>query len=125
MKKFQAGKMPRQNHLRRTLLIAGLLVIVAILTKAVWDIYFKNQLAENNLAGTVKELVNLEARKAKLASEVDKLKTDQGLDENIRNNFSVAKEGEKVITIVNDEACSTVATTTPNRSWWARMWGKI
>ena len=128
MKNFQAKKIPRQNYLHRGLIIVGLLIITVILAKAVWDIYFKNQLAEQNRAATARELSNLETRQAKLAFEVEKLKTDQGLDETIRNNFSVVKEGEKVITIVigdDNEANNTTAMPTSTPSWWSRIWSKI
>lgn len=133
MKNFQAGKTPRHGHLRRRLIFTALLVAVIILSKAVWDIYFKNQLAEQDREATGAELESLETRRDKLAAEISKLKTDLGVDEEIRKNFSVAKDGEKVITIVNGDdqpaaGTATTASTTaqiPTPSFWSRLWSKI
>ena len=45
----------------------------------------------------------LELEKEKLSSDIAKLKTEKGIEENIREKFGLAKEGEGMIVIVEDK----------------------
>lgn len=45
----------------------------------------------------------LEQQKAKLSSDIDSLKTDQGKEKIFRENLGLAKEGEGEIVIVEDK----------------------
>ena len=49
------------------------------------------------------KVASLEKEKAKLSSDIAKLKTDSGVEESIRDKFGLAKEGEGVIVIVDDK----------------------
>lgn len=46
-------------------------------------------------------------RKEKLVSNIEYLKTDDGVESEIRNKFRLVKQGESVAVIINDEASST------------------
>jgi cell division protein FtsB len=49
------------------------------------------------------ELMDLKARAAALEAKVDHLKQSRGVEEELRNRFDVAKEGEKVVVLVGEE----------------------
>ena len=49
-------------------------------------------------------------RKEKLVSNIEYLKTDDGVESEIRNKFRLVKQGESVAVIINDEASSTKNT---------------
>ncbi len=45
----------------------------------------------------------LEAQKIQLLSDITKLKTSDGVEENIRKKFGLAKEGENMIIVIEDQ----------------------
>jgi len=49
------------------------------------------------------KVTELEKSKEKLNSEIIKLKTEKGIEENIREKFGLAKEGEEMIVIIEDK----------------------
>lgn len=50
----------------------------------------------------IDELAELQKRAALLESKVDHLENDRGIEEELRSRFDVAKEGEKVVIILDD-----------------------
>lgn len=101
----------------RRVAIFVLLLIVIVLAKSVVDLYYKNQVARENARITVEKLDELKQREKILQYNTDKLKTDEGVEEEIRKNFPVAKEGEKVINLVDDEKATTAPATTTEGFW--------
>ncbi|OGI70994.1 hypothetical protein A3B84_02345 [Candidatus Nomurabacteria bacterium RIFCSPHIGHO2_02_FULL_35_13] len=49
------------------------------------------------------KITELEKSKEKLNSDIVKLKTEEGIEENIRDKFGLAKEGENMILITDDK----------------------
>lgn len=100
-----------------------LFIVFAILCKGVWGVYNKSQLSLENLERERKELEKLSVREKNLASSIDYLKTEQGIEDEIRTKFRVVKEGEKVVVIVDNQVptttTSTIATSTP--SFWYKV----
>lgn len=96
------------------IMIAGFLVVSnwRILGKTMDSIKFR-QAAEVNLK-------TISDREGKLASKLDDLQTENGLDKEIRKRFPVAKPGEEVIMIVpgdNSEATSG-SSVGSGKNWW-------
>lgn len=101
-----------------------LLIVFILLLKAVWGVYKKSEISSANLERAQVEFNKMESRQKELAQSVEYLKTDQGIDAEIRSKFRVVKEGESVAVIVDNEATSTsplVATTT--KSFWRNLFG--
>ncbi len=70
------------------------------------------------------EYEKLKVREAELSLEFERLKTMPGIEEEIKSKFNVAKVGEMVAVIVDDE--DNEPTTTPEKlPWWKRIWGGI
>ena len=69
--------------------------VIGFMTK-VHTVIENRKIAEN-------KLVELEKEKEKLSASIAKLKTDEGVEESIRVKFGLAKEGEGLIMIVEDE----------------------
>lgn len=97
-----------------------LLVLLIAMGKGVWSLVQKNQIAHQNYNEAENRLAELEKEKKQLAANVAILKTDRGIETEIRKNFSVVKEGEKVITIVDNS--QVVATTTGDNDSSAWSW---
>lgn len=64
----------------------------------------------------------LELRKTKesLSAEISALETEEGLEENIREKFGLAKEGEELIVVV-DEKDVISEEESDRKNWFARF----
>jgi cell division protein FtsB len=104
-----------------------LLVLCILMAMSAYDRYqIAKDMAERR-AEVERELAALEERKVELESEVEYLKGERGIEAEMRRQFDVAKEGEQVVIIVEDETAEppAMATTTipepPSRPWY-RFW---
>ena len=95
-----------------------LLVLVFFMGKATYGIYKKTTISASNYAAVEKGYQNLKTRKDMLESEIDRLQTERGVEEEIRSRFSVAKPGETVVTIVKGSSTSET-TTNPKGGFWS------
>lgn len=77
-----------------------LFIITLMLVKGAWGVYLKKKESAFNLVTVEQKLTEGERRKQELSAAIGSLKTQEGLEKEIRNKFSVAKEGEKVIIVV-------------------------
>jgi cell division protein FtsB len=97
-----------------------LLVILLLLLKAVWGVYEKERKSSENLDRARNEYLKIVAREKELRDAVDYLKTDKGIEAEIRTKFRAVREGESVAVIIDEEATSTAAVVEE-----AGLWGKI
>jgi len=73
------------------------------------------------------ELKTLEQRRDTLQKKVDYLSNDRGIEAEMRRNFDVAREGEKVVIILDDEIATnnieplSSITPTTTRPWY-KFW---
>ena len=80
-----------------------LATLVFFLGRSVWKAYSKNTISREARAGALRQIKELEARKAELEAKLEKLQSPEGLESEIRDKLPVAKEGEEVIIIVDDQ----------------------
>ncbi len=98
-----------------------LFIAVIFLARSTYSIYQKAQLSSANYNETKKEYDSLKERQTMLNSEIASLKTDTGVEEEIRSKFSVAKPGETVVVVVDNTASSTTNDNGQNLSLWQRF----
>ena len=99
-----------------------LLAIVVGLGVASWNMYQTNQQARDKLNRLQDERAILQARRDIASRQAQNLTTESGKKEKIRENFSVAKPGERVIILTDSRATDTPATTsTSTKSWLKRV----
>jgi cell division protein FtsB len=98
-----------------------LFVLVIFLGRATYDIYKKSRLSSGNYVEVKRDYESLQARKEMLESEISRLKTDNGIEEEIRGKFNVAKPGETVVTIISGSS-STSTDTNTNKGFWSNFW---
>lgn len=106
---------------RPTLVLLAVLLVVAL--NSTWKIYEKASLAREQKNRLEKELEDLKARESELREKLAELKTERGLEEEIRTRFSVAKNGESVVVIVDPS--SGEGTSTRDESGVAGLWRKF
>lgn len=122
--------MPRRkpNKLQRVVysipflaILVGLTVVVAI---SAWNMYQTNQETEETVERLRTEHQELSQREDVVTDEALNISTERGLEEEIREKFSVAKEGERVIVLVDDQDQATTTTDT-EPSWWQELLAHI
>lgn len=100
-----------------------LIMVTILLGLSVRDLYEKNRYAKVNLVEARARVSELEQRKKQLTAALARLETAEGEELEIRSRFPVAKEGEKVLSIV--DATSTTATSSVvvvTESHWWQFW---
>lgn len=117
-------KRKRQKRMRPLSFFASIaLIIVAIASfNGLFDIYRKYSESKKGLVQTERELQTLENREIELTKNLERLSTPRGVEEEIREKFSVAKEGEMMALIV--EAKAKQKNESVNEENWILRWFK-
>lgn len=114
---------PVKLFLKRVGLLV-LLVAVAFAASGVWGVYQKERESAVLRDQAVHEHEDLLAREARLKDDIEKLKTDRGMEEVLRSQYSLAESGEGLIIIVEPPAATTVAaTSSPIGKWFENLFG--
>lgn len=98
----------RKRQIRKLLysrpMVFILLLAVLWVGKAAWGVYLKERDSRQKLGHTMEELAALKTRQVSLQEKIDRFKTEQGVEAEIREQFPVAKPGERMVVIVEDQA---------------------
>ncbi len=84
-----------------------LVVITSFLLNGVWGVFLKERQTYINKHQRLSYLSGLEVRKNALENEINRLNSERGVEEEIRKKYEVAKEGEKVIVIIEPPSSDT------------------
>jgi cell division protein FtsB len=129
MSNFQAGSNRSRGRFsprtRAWLAIIVLAAICFLLGRATWGIYRKNEIAEANKESALRRLGDLKIREKNIVEKMEKLSTKEGVEEKLREALPVAKDGEHVITIIDEpfrtEGSSTVTGSPPKAGFWSAV----
>lgn len=110
-----------KNIVYSKLFLIVLLVLIFFLGRSTFDIYQKSKLSYNNYIKVKRDYDSIEARKAMLESEINRLATDSGIEEEIRSKFNVAKPGETVVIIIDKNSTSTDVDNI-KKDFWSSLW---
>lgn len=108
--------------------VLGVLVLLCVpLLFSVHERWVVEREMAARLQETQQERQTLLERKDSLEQRVEYLKDERGIEAEIRRNFDIAKEGEQVIIILEDEARAEqdVVTSSPeieDESPWYLFW---
>lgn len=97
--------------------ISIFLILLVLVMKGSWSAYKDEQFTRINKEIAERELDELKAREKLLASQINSLGTAEGRERELRNKFSVAKEGEKIIMIVDSKEDYNYNNTQENSFW--------
>lgn len=81
----------------------GLIIVAIASFNGLFDIYRKYLESSKSLVQTERELETLKNREMELKENLDRLSTQRGVEEEIREKFSVAKDGEMMALIVESK----------------------
>ena len=96
-----------------------LLLVFIVLLNSVSKVYKKKKEVEKTLTRMQAEVVALDKRKEFLKESLEKLKTREGVEFEIRKKLNVATPGEGVAIIVDEEQSTT--TSNQNISSWQKF----
>jgi len=70
------------------------------------------------------EIAALESRRETMEAEVKYLSNERGIEAEMRRQFDIARDGEQVVIILEDETVETApaATTTTTKRAWYKFW---
>ncbi len=98
-----------------------LIVLVIFILNAVWKVYKKQDYTRDNLVKAAASLTSLKAREKMLSSEIERLKTENGIEEEIRAKYGLVKPGEEVIIVVDKDDNFTSSSEAPKASFWEKF----
>lgn len=107
--------------------IIALFVVAGFLSLSVYTRFgVEREMAEKREA-VASELETLKAQASILESQVTHLKSERGIEEEIRNRYQVSKKGEQVVVVLDgEEKSSSTEDTTPQaeeeESWFESLW---
>lgn len=114
----------QKQKMRRILYSRNSLVVVAIITvlflRGAWGVWQKQKESEAKLAETEAALVAAQNRQTTLTANIDRLNTQEGMEHEIRERFSVKKPGEDVILVVEPEQATT-GEAFESKSTWSKI----
>ncbi len=115
MSDFKKRKKTRKLIYSKTsiFMVFSVLVVLSIST---FNIYKKYKESLSNKKSSEEELKGLEQRNSELSARLERLKTERGLEEEIRKKFNVAKDGEGVVIIVPKSGTSSEEGSTQNET---------
>ena len=95
-------------------------ILLAFLVHASWGMYEKALLSYENRSRVENEYRELKERERELLSGIERLKTREGVESEIRKRYGFAKNGEEVVVIVDgpDTRESSPDDNPPRASWW-------
>ena len=121
MATFQQRHDPTRLMWRR-LLAVGLLLVLLIAVRGVWSVYKKSIESHELKIEAQAQLTELQKREQELRADISNLKSDRGVEAELRERYDLAREGESVVVIVDPPAPPSEPTPTPFqrfKSWFS------
>jgi len=120
------GFRQQKQHILRvfTLRIFTVVLLLALLAllKGGWNVYQKQREAYVHKINAEAKLDELVDRKRQLQAEVLHLKSNRGIEEEMRQQFEVAREGEGLIIIVDRPSPEGEEGVVKGKEWWRPVW---
>ena len=90
-----------------------MLVVIAIAVKGVWGGYQKELASRGLKTEAEAKLTELQKREAELRTDIAGLKSERGIEAELRERYDLAGEGEGVVVIVGSQPPPPVPPPTP------------
>ena len=84
--------------------LAVLLVILFAVGQGLWRIQEKVTIARAERDLAARSFADLQSRTEELQASLARLKSDSGIEEEVRQKFTVARPGEEVVVVVDESA---------------------
>lgn len=102
--------------------LAVLAVLLFAVGRGAWSIHQKAGIAQAERDIAAHSLSELESRNTELQASLARLKSDRGIEEEVRQKYTVARPGEDVVVVVDEKAKkSENGETSTGESWWQNI----
>jgi len=113
-----------KNRLYSTPTLAILFIITLLIIRGAFGVMMKERESQRLVSDLEVKEQTLADHEIELKNSIDRLQTDEGLDSEIKEKYSVAKPGEHVVVIVDPRPlATTTASTSP--PWYRAFWKSI
>lgn len=104
--------------------LGALTVVLLLIMNGTYNVWKKKHESSLHVIELQTRVESLKARELELQANISRLQTDDGIDTEIKKKYSVSKEGEHVVVIVDPK---TATTTIPivKKAWYQRLWDGI
>ncbi len=119
---FQGRKKFRKIlYSKATILV--LLVVLVFVARGAWKIHEKAIIASAERDQVARALAEVEGREAELQASLALRRTDQGIEDEIRQKFTVARPWEEVVVVVDESAKKGKNDEVADMGFWSRFLG--
>ena len=99
-----------------------LFVLFVVVAHGSWQIYGKASIARAERDEAARKLAEVESHTKELEANIAWLKSDRGIEEEVRQKFTVARFGEEVVVVVDESnKKSKDSGTDSGPSFWNRF----
>ncbi len=105
------------NRVTLVVLFSMLMIVI----HSTWVVYTKKVESQQMRDISQKNVDALKTRSIELQDKIDKLSTKQGVEEEVRSKFSVVKDNENMVIIVQDQ--SSTSQSTPKKGFFSKIAG--
>ena len=119
MANFQKKKDNNRKLIQSKPVLVFLIILTVFLIYNVIGLFIKREETEKNKEIAQNKIIELQKQKEKLTSDIEKLNTEKGLEESIRDKFGLAKDGENMIVIVDDASASIPSTENGKKGFFS------
>jgi cell division protein FtsB len=113
-----------KQRLYSTPVLSVILILTLFLIKGTYQVMQKDRMSVASVQELKLKAAALSSRQTELDQSINRLNTGEGVDEEIKDKFSVSKPGEHVAVIVDPKDQSTT-TSTSSDPWYNRLWKNI
>ncbi|HEY4519654.1 MAG TPA: hypothetical protein VJH33_01280 [Candidatus Paceibacterota bacterium] len=104
--------------LGKRLLLLCIFGAILLMIPGVWKVYMQERESRTLRNEAVGALSDLEAREKRVREQIDTLNTSRGLETALREQFSLAKEGENLIIVVGRPSSEILSEKTKGLLGW-------
>jgi len=100
--------------------IAGLAVVIVLLSQSVWERYQVKRGMEIRFVAAQSEYEAFKQRREELTEKVEYMQGARGVEEELRRNFDVARPGEQIVILTGAVPALLVDAleSPPSPPWW-------
>jgi uncharacterized membrane protein YhiD involved in acid resistance len=98
-----------------------LFILVLLFAHSTWSVYQKKRASEELKNVSLQNVATLLARDKELKNKIQGLQTEPGIEAEIRSKFTVAKNGENMVVVVEDTS-TTTGEEMSDPGFWQKIW---
>jgi cell division protein FtsB len=102
--------------------ILVLLVALVLVSRGAWQVHEKAAIARTERNESARMLADLQDRNSALETSLVRLKSDQGIEDEVRQKYAVARPGEEIVIVVDESSKkSKNGDEALQKSFWQRF----